>query len=69
MPRTAILTRAEPRADRPVPDRRRGARAAGVTEFDGYAVEPAAPLALDFFLDDKGPHVKRVVSLPGSADG
>ena len=37
--------------------------AAGVTDFDGYQVEPGAPLALDFFLDDQGPYVKRVVSL------
>ncbi len=37
--------------------------AAGVTDFDGYQVEPGAPLALDFFLDDQGPYIKRVVSL------
>jgi len=37
--------------------------AAGVTDFDGYQVEPGAPLALDFFLDDQGPFIKRVVSL------
>ena len=37
--------------------------AAGVTDFDGYQVEPGAPLALDFFLDDKGPHVREVVRL------
>ena len=43
--------------------------AAGVTDFERYQVEPGAPLALDFFLDDKGPYIKRVVSLPGSAHG
>ena len=37
--------------------------AAGVTDFDGYQVEPGAPLALDYFLDDQGPYIKRVVSL------
>ncbi len=37
--------------------------AAGVTDFDGYQVDPGAPLALDFFLDDQGPYIKRVVSL------
>jgi citronellol/citronellal dehydrogenase len=37
--------------------------AAGVIDFDGYQVEPGAPLALDFFLDDQGPYIKRVVSL------
>jgi citronellol/citronellal dehydrogenase len=37
--------------------------AAGITDFDGYQVEPGAPLALDFFLDDQGPYIKRVVSL------
>ncbi len=37
--------------------------AAGVSDFDGYQVEPGAPLALDFFLDDQGPYIKRVVSL------
>ena len=40
--------------------------ASGVTDFDRYQVEPGAPLALDFFLDDKGPYIKRVVKLPGS---
>jgi citronellol/citronellal dehydrogenase len=37
--------------------------AAGVTDFDRYQVEPGAPLVLDFFLDDQGPYIKRVVSL------
>jgi len=36
---------------------------AGVTDFATYAVDPSAPLALDFFLDDKGPHVREVVRL------
>ena len=36
---------------------------AGVTDFAPYAVDPSAPLALDFFLDDKGPHVREVVQL------
>jgi hypothetical protein len=36
---------------------------AGVTDFTAYAVDPSAPLALDFFLDDKGPHVREVVRL------
>jgi citronellol/citronellal dehydrogenase len=40
--------------------------AAGVTDFDRYQVEPGAPLALDFFLDDKGPYIKRMIKLPGS---
>ena len=40
--------------------------ASGVTNFDQYQVEPGAPLALDFFLDDQGPYIKRVVKLPGS---
>ncbi|HQR49387.1 MAG TPA: NAD(P)-dependent oxidoreductase, partial [Steroidobacteraceae bacterium] len=31
---------------------------AGVTDFARYAVDPAAPLALDLFLDDKGPYIK-----------
>ena len=43
--------------------------AAGVTDFDRYQVEPGAPLALDFFLDDQGPYIKRVVKLPGSDYG
>ena len=43
--------------------------AAGVTDFDRYQVEPGAPLALDFFLDDQGPYIKRVVKLPGSDHG
>jgi citronellol/citronellal dehydrogenase len=43
--------------------------AAGVTDFDGYQVEPGAPLALDFFLDDQGPYIERVVKLPGSDHG
>jgi citronellol/citronellal dehydrogenase len=37
--------------------------AAGVIDFDGYQVEPGAPLALDFFLDDQGPYIKRVAAL------
>jgi citronellol/citronellal dehydrogenase len=36
---------------------------AGVTDFEQYAVEPGAPLALDFFLDDPGPHVRHTVPL------
>jgi citronellol/citronellal dehydrogenase len=40
--------------------------ASGVTDFDQYQVEPGAPLVLDFFLDDQGPYIKRVVKLPGS---
>ena len=43
--------------------------ATGVTDFDRYQVEPGAPLALDFFLDDQGPYIKRVVKLPGSDHG
>jgi citronellol/citronellal dehydrogenase len=43
--------------------------AAGVTDFDRYQAEPGAPLALDFFLDDQGPYIKRVVKLPGSDYG
>jgi citronellol/citronellal dehydrogenase len=43
--------------------------AAGVTDFDPYQVEPGAPLALDFFLDEQGPHVKRAVKMPGSGHG
>ena len=43
--------------------------ATGVTDFDRYQVEPGAPLALDFFLDDQGPYIKRVVKLPGSGHG
>jgi citronellol/citronellal dehydrogenase len=39
----------------------------GVTDFDSYAVDPSAPLALDFFLDDKGPFVRRTVQLGASA--
>lgn len=38
---------------------------AGVTDFARYAVDPAAPLALDLFLDDKGPYIKDAVSLTG----
>ena len=37
--------------------------ASGVTDFDQYQVEPGAPLVLDFFLDEQGPYIKRVVSL------
>jgi citronellol/citronellal dehydrogenase len=36
---------------------------AGVTDFDAYQVEPGAPLALDFFLEDKGPYIKKTVDL------
>jgi len=43
--------------------------ATGVTDFDRYQFEPGAPLALDFFLDDQGPYIKRVVKLPGSDYG
>ena len=43
--------------------------ATGVTDFDRYQVEPGAPLALDFFLDDQGPYIKRVVKLLGSDYG
>ena len=43
--------------------------ATGVTDFDRYQVEPGAPLALDFFLDDQGPYIRRVVKLPGSGHG
>jgi len=43
--------------------------ATGVTDFARYQVEPGAPLALDFFLDDQGPYIKRVVKLPGSDYG
>jgi len=39
---------------------------AGVSDFEAYAVEPGAPLALDFFLDDKGPYIKDTVSLAGA---
>jgi citronellol/citronellal dehydrogenase len=38
---------------------------AGETNFDRYSVDPAAPLALDLFLDDKGPYIKDAVSLTG----
>lgn len=41
---------------------------AGVRDFEAYAVEPGAPLALDFFLDDKGPYIKDTVSLAGAGD-
>jgi citronellol/citronellal dehydrogenase len=37
--------------------------AAGVTDFTAYAVDPTAPLALDFFLDDKGPYVRQAIQL------
>jgi citronellol/citronellal dehydrogenase len=43
--------------------------ATGVTDFDRYQVEPGAPLVLDFFLDEQGPYIKRVIQLPGSGDG
>ncbi|RPI14147.1 MAG: NAD(P)-dependent oxidoreductase [Lysobacterales bacterium] len=39
--------------------------AAGVTDFDAYAVSPGAPLALDFFLDDAGPYISETVPLAG----
>jgi len=39
--------------------------AAGVTDFDAYAVSPGAPLVLDFFLDDAGPYISKTVSLAG----
>jgi citronellol/citronellal dehydrogenase len=39
---------------------------AGVADFEQYAVEPGAPLALDFFLDDPGPYIKRTVPLAGA---
>jgi citronellol/citronellal dehydrogenase len=39
--------------------------AAGVEDFDAYAVSPGAPLALDFFLDDAGPYIRKTVSLAG----
>jgi len=42
---------------------------AGVTDFARYAVDPLAPLALDFFLDDPGPYIKDVVSLAGGDHG
>jgi citronellol/citronellal dehydrogenase len=38
---------------------------AGVTDFAAYAVDPTAPLVLDFFLDEKGPHVERTIDLSG----
>ena len=41
---------------------------AGVRDLEAYAVEPGAPLALDFFLDDKGPYIKDTVSLAGAGD-
>jgi citronellol/citronellal dehydrogenase len=37
----------------------------GISDFGVYAVEPGAPLALDFFLDDKGPYIRETVSLAG----
>jgi citronellol/citronellal dehydrogenase len=43
--------------------------ASGVTDFEQYQVAPGAPLALDFFLDEQGPYIKRVVKLPGSGHG
>jgi citronellol/citronellal dehydrogenase len=39
--------------------------AAGVTDFDAYAVSPGAPLALDFFLDEAGPYISKTVPLAG----
>jgi citronellol/citronellal dehydrogenase len=39
--------------------------ASGVTDFAQYAVDPASPLVLDLFLDDKGPHVNRTIELQG----
>jgi len=37
--------------------------AAGVKDFTPYAVDPTAPLAIDFFLDDQGPHVRESIRL------
>jgi citronellol/citronellal dehydrogenase len=39
---------------------------AGVTDFAQYEVEPGAPLALDFFLDEKGPYIRHTVALAGA---
>ena len=38
---------------------------AGVTDFAPYAVDPTAPLVIDFFLDEQGPYVKRTIELTG----
>ena len=43
--------------------------ASGVTDFERYQVEPGAPLVLDFFLEEQGPYIKRLVKLPGSGHG
>ena len=37
--------------------------AAGVKDFTPYAVDPSAPLAIDFFLDDQGPHIRESIRL------
>jgi citronellol/citronellal dehydrogenase len=42
---------------------------AGVSDFGAYQVEPGAPLALDLFLSDKGPHVGRAIELGAGGHG
>jgi citronellol/citronellal dehydrogenase len=37
----------------------------GVSDFAQYAVDPKSPLALDLFLDDKGPYIRHAVDLSG----
>jgi citronellol/citronellal dehydrogenase len=41
----------------------------GVTDFDRYQVEPGAPLALDLYISDKGPFIRKAVQLVAKPDG
>jgi citronellol/citronellal dehydrogenase len=41
----------------------------GVTDFDRYQVEPGAPLALDLYVSDKGPFIRKAVQLVAKPDG
>lgn len=43
--------------------------ATGVTDFDRYQVEPGAPLALDLYVSDKGPFIRKAVQLVAKRDG
>jgi len=43
--------------------------AAGMTDFDRYQVEPGAPLALDLYISDKGPFIRKAVQLVAKPDG
>jgi citronellol/citronellal dehydrogenase len=43
--------------------------ATGVTDFDRYQVEPGAPLALDLYVSDKGPYIRKAVQLVATPDG